>query len=135
MILNSKHNNILIIEDNESFRTILKQKLESSGYHVTLAEDGLAGLTAVRRENPDLIILDIMLSGLDGHKICRMIKFDKKLSHIPVIVLTSRDLDEVAELAKQVKADAFCVKTTKIPVLVEIIQKLIERNNNRKKFA
>ena len=57
-----------------------------------------------------------MLPGLDGHKVCRMIKFDRKLSRIPVIVLTSRDLDQDAELAKQCGADAFILKTTKAPI-------------------
>lgn len=125
----SKRKKILVIEGNEAFRKLLKKRLETAGFHVFTVPDGLEGLTAVRRENPDLIILDILLPGLDGHKICRMIKFDRKLKHIPVVVLTSRDLEEVAELAKQVKADAFCVKTTKAAVLVEIIQKLIERRH------
>lgn len=126
-MVDSKPKKILVIESNDAFRKMLKKRLEFSGFVVCTAPDGLQGLTAVRRENPDLIILDILLPGLDGHKICRMIKFDRKLRHIPVVVLTSRDLEEVAELAKQVKADAFCVKTTKAAVLVEIIQKLIER--------
>ncbi len=123
----SKHEKILIIEGNASHRVMLQHRLESSGFEVVTARDGLEGLNAVRRENPDLVILDILLPGLDGHKICRMIKFDKNMCHIPVVVLTSRDLDEVAELAKKVKADAFAVKTTKVPVLIEIIRKLIER--------
>ena len=123
----SVRDKILIIEGNASHRTMLQHRLEASGFGVVTARDGLEGLNAVRRENPDLVILDVLLPGLDGHKICRMIKFDKNMRHIPVVVLTSRDLDEVAELAKRVKADAFAVKTTKVPVLVEIIRKLIER--------
>jgi CheY-like chemotaxis protein len=122
---------ILIIENNELYRKMLAKRLESAGFGVVTAQDGLEGLKAVRKEKPDLVILDILLPGLDGHKICRMIKFDKKLGHIPVVVLTSRDLDQVADLAKQVKADAFCVKTTKAPVLIDIIQKLIDRTTNK----
>jgi CheY-like chemotaxis protein len=118
---------ILVIENNPNFRKILKMHLESNGYLTLLAENGLAGLNMVRKENPDLIITDIMLPGLDGHKVCRMIKFDRKLSHIPVIILTSRDLDQDAELAKQCGADAFILKTTKSPIVMEVIQKLLEQ--------
>ncbi len=128
---NIQRRKVLFIEGNEPYRKTLAKRLEGAGFDVVTARDGLEGLKAVRKENPDLVILDILLPGLDGHKICRMIKFDKKLGHIPVIVLTSRDLDEVADLAKQVKADAFCIKTTRAPVLIDIIHKLIERNTNR----
>jgi len=127
----AKRQRILIIEGNEKHKNILAARLRDSGFDVNTAKDGLEGWNAVRRYNPDLVILDIMLSGLDGHQVCRMIKFDRKLSAIPVVVLTSRDLEEVAELAKQVKADAFCVKTTKMPILIDIIRKLIERKRNQ----
>jgi CheY-like chemotaxis protein len=118
---------ILIIENNAVFRRALKMRLEDNGYETLDAESGLEGLNAVRRENPDLVITDIMLPGLDGHKVCRMIKFDRKLSRIPVIVLTSRDLDQDAEIAKQCGADAFVLKTTRPPILLEVIHRLLER--------
>jgi CheY-like chemotaxis protein len=118
---------ILIIENNAVFRRTLKMRLEENGYETVDAESGLEGLNAVRKENPDLVITDIMLPGLDGHKVCRMIKFDRKLSRIPVIVLTSRDLDQDAEIAKQCGADAFVLKTTRPPILLEVIHRLLER--------
>jgi two-component system alkaline phosphatase synthesis response regulator PhoP len=119
---------ILIIENNAVFRNALKMRLEAAEFSVVAAENGLEGLNTVRREMPDLVILDIMLPGLDGHKVCRMIKFDRKLSRIPVIVLTSRDLDQDATLAKQCGADAFVLKTTRPPVLIEVIRKLLARS-------
>jgi len=121
---------ILIIENNAVFRRALKMRLEENGYATVDAENGLEGLNSVRRENPDLVITDIMLPGLDGHKVCRMIKFDRKLSRIPVIVLTSRDLDQDAEIAKQCGADAFVLKTTRPPILLEVIRRLLEREQS-----
>lgn len=118
---------ILIIESNAVFRQALRMRLESNGYETIDAESGLEGLNSVRKENPDLVITDIMLPGLDGHKVCRMIKFDRKFSRIPVIVLTSRDLDQDAEIAKQCGADAFILKTTRPPILLEVIRRLLER--------
>ena len=106
---------------------MLKLRLESNGYQVTSAADGLTGLNTIRKQKPDLVMLDILLPGLDGHKVCRMIKFDQKLNNIPVVVLTSRDTDETADLAKRCGADAFLLKTTKAPIILDVIKKLIER--------
>ena len=122
-----KQDHIVVVEDNASFRKMLKLRLESSGYQVTTAGDGLNGLNTIRKEKPDLVILDIMLPALDGHKVCRMIKFDRNLHSIPVIVLTSRDTDETADLAKRCGADAFLLKTTKAPIVLDVINKLIDR--------
>ncbi|NQT25976.1 response regulator [candidate division KSB1 bacterium] len=123
----SKDKRILIIEDNTAFRKMLHIRLSANGYDTVVAKDGLEGLAAVRTSNPDLVITDIMLPGLDGHKICRMIKFDKKFKHIPVIVLTSRDLDEDEELAKRCGADAFIVKTTRAEIILDVIEKILAR--------
>jgi DNA-binding response OmpR family regulator len=101
--------------------------LQTQGYKIVIAKDGLEGLTAVRKSNPDIVITDIMLPGLDGHKICRMIKFDKNFNHIPVVVLTSRDLDEDEDLARKCGADAFIIKTTRIPVILDVIQRLLAK--------
>lgn len=125
----NKGKRVLFIEDNPAFRKMLHMRLNSSGYDTVVARDGLEGLAAVRNTNPDLIITDIMLPGLDGHKICRMIKFDKKFKHIPVIVLTSRDLDEDEELARRCGADAFIVKTTRSEIILDVIGKLLDRGS------
>jgi DNA-binding response OmpR family regulator len=92
----------------------------------------MGGLAAAREKKPDLIVLDILLPDLGGHKVCRMIKFDRKLCHIPVVVWTSRDTEEDAETAKNCGADAFVVKSTKIQVLLEVIRKLIVKNDEKK---
>ncbi len=119
---------ILIIEDNVTFRKMLKIRLESNGYRISVAEDGLSGLNAARTSKPDLILLDLMLPKMDGHNVCRLLKFDHKYRHIPVIILTARDLENDAELAKQHGADAYIVKTTRHEVMLEVIQKLLNRN-------
>lgn len=126
--MKKKQSRILIIEDNIAFSKMLNMRLKTNGYNTELAHDGLEGLNAVRIFNPELIITDIMLPGLDGHKICRMVKFDKNFKHIPVIVLTSRDLDEDEELAKQCGADAFIVKTTRAEIILDVIEKLLARS-------
>jgi len=123
----TKPKQILIIEDNPDFLMLLKERLEMNGYETITAQNGLKGLSAVKEKNPDLILLDLMLPEIDGHKLCRMIKFDKRFKEIPVIILTSRDTSDDAELAKKYRADAFIVKTTRKGILLDVIKKLLER--------
>ena len=124
-----KNQKILMIEDEPAFLRMMKRRLEYEGYQVVTAQNGLDGLSVARIENPDLIILDIMLPGLDGHKVCRMIKSDSNLRSIPVAMLTSRDLESDADMAKKCGANAFIVKTTKTEIVVDIIQKLLNQNS------
>lgn len=124
-----KFQKILMIEDEPAFLRMMKRRLEYEGFQVVTAQNGLDGLSVARSENPDLIILDIMLPGLDGHKVCRMIKSDNNLRSIPIAMLTSRDLEADAEMAKKCGANAFIVKTTRTEVVIEIIQKLLNQNS------
>ena len=124
---------ILAIEDDPAFIKLLQVRLKALGYEVHVVTDGLKALNEVRKLKPDLIITDLLLPGMDGHKICRMIKFDKTTSHIPVIMLTARDLDKEAELAKQCRADLFISKTNPIDVWISRIPKMLDRINKKKK--
>ena len=121
-----KSQKILMIEDEPAFLRMMKKWLERKGYQVITAQNGLDGLSKARSETPDLIILDIMLPGIDGLKVCRMIKSDSNLRTIPVAMLTSRDLETDAQMAKKFGANAFIVKTTRIEVVIEIIQRLLK---------
>ncbi|HDQ45230.1 MAG TPA: response regulator [bacterium] len=121
---------ILIIEDNPSSIYYLRRVLEKEGYRTLVAEGGFSGFEMARTEKPDLILLDIMLPDMDGHKVCRMIKMNRALQHIPVAMFTSRDTDEDAEKAKEGGADAFILKSTRIEILVNILQRLLEKNTD-----
>ncbi len=120
---------ILIIEDNVCFQRILEKKMTEAGFEVFIAGDGLSGLDMARRLRPDLIVLDLMLPGMDGHKICRFVKLDKTLRHIPIVILTSRDTEKDEELAKQGHADAFLVKTMVPSYILKVITELLERSH------
>ena len=119
---------ILIIEDNDTYRKMMSMRLQSSGFHILLAEDGLQGLDMIRKWVPDLVVLDLMLPLMDGHKICRLTKSDKKTRHIPIVILTSRDLDEDADMAKKCGADAFIVKTTRSEIIIDVVNRLLKMN-------
>jgi DNA-binding response OmpR family regulator len=123
---------ILIVEDNAAAIKYYSSHLKKAGYSVLAANAGFEGLNMARRERPDLILLDILLPDLDGHKICRILKFDKDCSNIPIAMLTSRDTEEDAEQAKKCGADAFLIKTTHIEIVMDVVKRLIERKGLRK---
>ncbi len=118
---------ILIVEDNETYRKMIGMRFKSHGYRVSEAEDGVKGLEFIRKKRPDLIMLDLLLPLMDGHKVCRLVKYDKKLQEIPIIILTSRDRDEDAELAKSCGADAFIVKNTRSEIIIDVIERIFEK--------
>lgn len=79
---------ILIIEDNDDNRDILKHQLEYLGYEVVEAVDGLEGLNQVAKEQPDLVIVDIMMPGIDGKEVARRLRADSKTKDLPVLAAT-----------------------------------------------
>src|SRR3990167_768650 len=101
---------ILIVDDEEDILSVVKFRLEANNYEVLLAADGQEGLNKARTEKPDLIILDIMLPKLDGYKVCRMLKFDDRYKHIPIILFSARTQDSDLETGKQQGADAYITK-------------------------
>ena len=78
---------ILVVEDEKALAKILKYNLEKSGYAVVVAYDGEAGLAGFRAEQPDLVILDIMLPKKDGFEVCKTIR---QSSRTPILMLTAR---------------------------------------------
>ncbi len=80
---------ILVVEDHEDNRRIMRDLLTSSGYEVIEAVTGIEGVTAAETHRPDLILMDIQLPGLDGYEATRQIKANPDLEHIPIIVVTS----------------------------------------------
>lgn len=121
----TKKKKILLIEDNPSFLKVVEMKLDASGYHIISAEDGLTGFNMAKSENPDLVICDLMLPKMNGHQICRFLKYDRNYKSIPFIVLTSRDMDKDKKIARNCGADKFLVKTVSHNTLIETIEQVI----------
>lgn len=81
---------VLIVEDEETVQETLAYNLEQEGYSVLTAGDGEDALKLIRQNKPDLVVLDIMLPGLDGLAVCRLVRKDPEIAHIPIIMLTAR---------------------------------------------
>ena len=89
---------ILVVDDEARIRDILKYQLESAGYRVCLASGGEEALETVRRDPPDLVLLDLMMPTLDGYEVCRRLRAEFWTSHIPVIMITAKgDLEDKLE--------------------------------------
>ncbi len=91
---------ILIVEDDEKISADLASKLRAEGYDVSTARDGESGWEHAQRETYDLFVLDIILPGLDGLSLCRMIRNDSKTAEVPIIMLTARgtEIDKIVAL-------------------------------------
>ena len=101
---------ILVVEDQEDNRRILRDLLTSAGYEIIQAENGEEALAAAARERPDLILMDIQLPVLDGYEATRRIKADPALRAIPVIVVTSYALSGDENKARAAGCDAYVTK-------------------------
>jgi len=122
-----KKKRILIVDDEPALRMGLKIRLEAHNYEVLEAADGQTALDKAKGENPDLIILDVMLPGIDGYKICRMLKFDDNYKNIPIIMLTARAQAQDEQTSKQVGADAYLTKPPKADILLGKISELLKK--------
>jgi two-component system phosphate regulon response regulator PhoB len=91
---------ILLIEDEPDIAEVLQYNLEKEGFQVDLARRGDTGLEMVRKEQPDLILLDLMLPGVDGLEVTRLLKRDPATTHLPIVMLTARgeEVDRIVGL-------------------------------------
>ena len=91
---------ILLIEDEPDIAEVLQYNLEKEGFEVELARRGDSGLDAIRRQPPDLVLLDLMLPGIDGLELTRMLKRDAGTSRLPIVMLTARgeEVDRIVGL-------------------------------------
>jgi len=101
---------VLLVEDDEDILQLLEYNFQNAGFAVTTSRDGLDALARIRRQRPDLVLLDIMLPGADGFEVCRSIKRDPKTAQVPVIMLTARgeEVDRIVGL--ELGADDYVVK-------------------------
>ncbi|HEY9739079.1 MAG TPA: response regulator transcription factor [Coleofasciculaceae cyanobacterium] len=116
---------ILLIEDEIKLARFIELELNSEGYRITVAHDGMAGLTLARESSPDLVILDWMLPGLTGVEVCRRLRTTG--NKVPVIMLTARDevQDRVAGL--NAGADDYVVKPFSIEELLARVRAHLRR--------
>jgi CheY-like chemotaxis protein len=121
---------VLIADDDETIRAVLKIVLERKGFSVSTARDGRDALDEITRRRPDLILLDLKMPRLNGYQLVAQLKSDENLKTIPIIVITaqSRESDrEDAEWARRMGAEGFLTKPFTPDELGERVEEIIAK--------
>lgn len=118
-------NTILVIDDELDILTLAIARLETSGYNVLKAETAEEGLAILKKKRPDLILLDILLPGMQGDELCRILKKDSGLKSIPVILFTASIVRVQAKI-KEIGADDYIIKPFEPDMLIYKIKRLID---------
>lgn len=118
---------ILIVEDDRDIIELVRYNLEKENYRVQAVEDGVTGLTQIRKTRPDMIILDLMLPRLSGLEICREIRQDSSLPRIPIIMLTARADESDRVVGLEMGADDYVPKPFSPRELVARVKALFRR--------
>ena len=122
---------ILIVEDDPDILELLHFNLEKEGYQTFRTENGEQAVVLAQKHTPDLILLDLLLPGIDGLEVCRRLKRDPALQHIPIIMVTAKgeEMDRVVGL--ELGADDYIVKPFSIRELILRIHKLLDRREKQ----
>lgn len=123
---------ILVIDDEKDILKLLQYSLEKEGYQVLLSKTGEEGLDLARNKRPDLIILDLMLPGIDGLEVCKLLKARAATSHIPVLMLTAKSTETDQIVGLELGASDYIAKPFGIKVLLARVKNIF-RNQTVKK--
>ena len=119
---------ILIVDDEEKIRAVIKEYAEFDGYKVIEAKDGYEALDKIKKEEPDAVVLDIMLPGVDGYTVCKEIK---KQSDVPIIMLSARGEEYDKLYGFEVGIDDYVVKPFSPKEIMARIKVVISRHKER----
>lgn len=118
---------ILVVEDEDDIQELVRYNLAKEGYRVVQAISGEEGFKAAKSSKPDLIVLDLMLPGLDGLEVCRLLKADPKTSHTPIVILTAKGEEADVVTGLELGADDYITKPFSPKVLVARLRAVLRR--------
>jgi two-component system, OmpR family, response regulator RegX3 len=123
---------VLVVEDEESFADPLSYMLKREGFEVSVAADGPAALTAFDREGADLVLLDVMLPGLSGTEVCRILR---QKSNVPIIMVTARDSEVDKVVGLELGADDYVTKPFSSRELVARVRAVLRRGSEAEELV
>jgi DNA-binding response OmpR family regulator len=123
---------ILVIDDADNIIEFIRLGLRYEGFQVEAASDGEQGVTAAVRLNPDLVILDLMLPGIDGLEVCRRLRANPTTSDIPILMLTAKDEVSDRIVGLQTGADDYLTKPFDFYELLERVRAILRRQKRAK---
>ncbi len=119
---------VLIIEDDKFLRELINRKLQSENFETVLAIDGETGLDLIIKENPDIVLLDLILPGINGFEVLTKVKKNEKTKNIPVIILSNLGQKDDIEKGMGIGATDYLVKAHFTPSeIVEKINQILEK--------
>jgi len=119
----------LAVDDEEDILELMRYNLTREGFLVSTAANGEDALKAVSQKNPDLILLDLMLPGMDGLEICRLLKKDRKTAEIPIVMLTAKGEESDIIAGLELGADDYVTKPFSMKVLIARVRAVLRRRS------
>jgi two-component system alkaline phosphatase synthesis response regulator PhoP len=119
---------ILVIEDEIDLVKLLKYNLEKEGYKVAFTTNGALALAEVRREMPDMIILDLMLPGVDGLEVCRQLRRNDSFARVPILIISAKSEETDRVIGLEIGADDYVTKPFGMREVVARVRALLRRN-------
>ena len=120
---------ILVVEDEDDIRELLRYNLEQEGYAVEEAADGAEALSRIQRRVPDLVLLDLMLPRMSGLELCRRMRANRETARLPIIVVTAKGAEVDRVLGLEMGADDYVVKPFSLREVVARVKALLRRAN------
>ncbi|KAB2835923.1 MAG: response regulator [Candidatus Brocadia sp.] len=121
---------ILIVDDEQDLVKLIRYHLEKDGYKTLCAYNGDDALFLVRKEKPDMVILDLMLPGIDGLEVCRKLKADTELAHIAIVMVTAKGEEADITMGLTLGADDYMTKPFSPKELVARVQAVLRRTKS-----
>ena len=122
-----KKTKILVADDNRNIVELVKMEFEILDYDVVTAFDGEDALKKIEKENPDLLILDVMMPKMNGFDVCMKLRDNPKYQNIPIIMLTAKSQEKDKFWGRQVGADEYITKPFEPEVLEQVVHNLLEQ--------
>ena len=121
------HTKIVVIEDEPDILEVIQHNLSREGFKVLACTDGAEGLKVVQNEAPALVLLDLMLPGMDGLEVCRLLKMDTVTQHIPIVMITAKAEESDIVLGLGLGADDYMTKPFRPRELVARVRAVLRR--------
>ena len=120
---------VLVIEDDTDLRELIEYNLKTAGFNLLSAEDGEIGLAIAIDKNPDIIVLDIMLPGMDGLTVCRRLRENEKSQNTPIVMLTAKSEESDIVIGLELGADDYMTKPFSPKELVARVKAVLRRGH------
>ena len=116
---------VLIADDEANIVISLEFLMKREGHAVSIARDGPAALAAIRRERPDLVLLDVMMPGLSGFEVCQAVRADESLAGVKILMLSAKGRDTDIAKGQALGADAYMTKPFSTRELAEKVREML----------